>query len=359
MRVRSALKDHDEHEETGLIRVLPEWRALHSIHYEYLSSQQNMLEDLVRTGAYQRGMLLNRADFEGRVILDVGAGTGILSLFAAQAGARKVYAVEGTESSEFARKLVSDNGFDDRIEIIRSTLSDLTLPEKVDIVISEPWGFFLFHERMVESFLLARDRYLGPGGTVFPSTGRIWIAPFCDRALHDSRLKAAEFWETRDFYGVNLSGFTRLAKERLFEMPAIGSVSPRSLMATPSATAFDFRTMPLDSLAEIRLGFEFCATRSGSIHGIAGWFDVSFDGSQECVRLTTGPDGPQTHWMQLRFVLQKPLSVRVGQKLDGVLVLKANEKSSYTAHLDASLEGGRSVKQQFELHAHFWWDQDS
>lgn len=349
------MNDHDTRSKAGLVRVLPGWSALHSIHYEYLANQQNMLEDAERTGAYHRGMTLNRADFEGRAVLDVGTGTGILSLFAAQAGARKVYAVEGTDSSDFARKLVEHNGLRDRIEIVRSTLLDLELPEKVDIIISEPWGFFLFHERMVEAFLLARDRYLVPGGTVFPSTGRIWMAPFIDRPLYDSRLKALEFWAKKDFFGVDLSGLSEVAHQQLFEMPAIGYVPPHTLMASPAVIGFDFRTMPLESLAEIVLPFKFVATHPGPMHGIAGWFDVAWDGSQERVRLTTAPDAPRTHWMQIRFVFKDPVSVYIGQTLEGAMVLRANQKSSYTAHLEATLDGRRAVQQRYELHSHFWW----
>src|SRR5215471_6653410 len=92
--------------KSKLVPVSPEWSAVHSIHYQFLANQQHMLLDAQRTGAYHRGITHNRSDFEGKTVLDVGAGTGILSLFAAQAGARKVYAVEATPAAEYARHLV-------------------------------------------------------------------------------------------------------------------------------------------------------------------------------------------------------------------------------------------------------------
>ena len=59
-------------------------------YYGQLLHQGNMLQDLVRTGTYQQAFLQNRVNFEDKVVLDVGTGTGILSFFAVQAGARKV-----------------------------------------------------------------------------------------------------------------------------------------------------------------------------------------------------------------------------------------------------------------------------
>lgn len=71
--------------------------------------QKDMLEDHKRTGAYHQAILNNRACFEGKVVLDVGTGSGILAIFAAQAGARRVYAVEATNMAKLARQLVEHN----------------------------------------------------------------------------------------------------------------------------------------------------------------------------------------------------------------------------------------------------------
>ena len=71
--------------------------------------QKDMLEDHKRTGAYYQAVMQNRRQFEGRVVLDVGTGSGILAIFAAKAGAKKVYAVEATGMAKFARELVQHN----------------------------------------------------------------------------------------------------------------------------------------------------------------------------------------------------------------------------------------------------------
>ena len=112
-------------------------------YYAQLLHQGNMLQDLTRTGTYRHAFLSNAVDFHDKVVLDVGTGTGILAIFACQAGARKVYAVEASQSAEIARLLIEANGYSDRIEVIQAKLEDVQLLEKVDIIISEPIGFLL------------------------------------------------------------------------------------------------------------------------------------------------------------------------------------------------------------------------
>ncbi len=138
-----------------------------TMYYGQLLHQGNMLQDYVRTGAYQQAMLNNPSSFKDKVVLDVGTGTGILSFFAVQAGAKKVYAVEASDSARVAKLLALKNGYDSKVEIIFGKIEEIELPEKVDVIISEPIGFLLVHERMLESYATARERFLKPGGEFF------------------------------------------------------------------------------------------------------------------------------------------------------------------------------------------------
>jgi FkbM family methyltransferase len=72
----------------------------------------------VRTDAY-RDFLSNRDVFAGKVVLDVGCGTGILSMFAARAGAKKVYAVDASQIASAAKRNVAENDLDQVIECAR------------------------------------------------------------------------------------------------------------------------------------------------------------------------------------------------------------------------------------------------
>lgn len=87
-------------------------------YYAKLANQQNMLEDSVRTPKYREAIVENPTNFRGKVVMDVGCGSGILSIFAAQAGAKKVYACEASGAANIARTLIKANGFENVIEVI-------------------------------------------------------------------------------------------------------------------------------------------------------------------------------------------------------------------------------------------------
>ena len=110
--------------------IEPEDGLEHAFTYYYgmLIHQQNMLQDHVRTGTYQRAVMENKIDFKDKVVVDVGTGSGILALFAAQAGARKVYAVEASAMAEKATEIVAANGFEDVVVVIKGKIEEINIP---------------------------------------------------------------------------------------------------------------------------------------------------------------------------------------------------------------------------------------
>lgn len=84
-----------------------------------------MLSDSVRNNAYRSAIFDNREGIQGKTVLDVGAGTGILSVFCAQAGASRVYAVEASEVFRIAEEIVKENGFQDVIQVFNRILAAL------------------------------------------------------------------------------------------------------------------------------------------------------------------------------------------------------------------------------------------
>ncbi|KAI7843757.1 hypothetical protein COHA_002655 [Chlorella ohadii] len=272
-------------------------------YYGCLMHQQNMLQDYIRTGTYFAAITENPADFEGKAVMDVGCGSGILSLFAAQAGARVVYAVEASNMAHYARQLAAANpGIGDRIKVLHGKVEEVEVPEKVDVLVSEPMGTLLVNERMIESYLYARDKFLKPGGKMFPRLGRVHVCAFSD--------------------------------ETLMSEVVVDQIPPNVLVSNCVSKTFDFLTISEQELYEIVIPLSLQVAVPCTVHGIASWFDVLFDGSQTQRWLSTAPGLPVTHWFQLRCLMEQPVVVaQPGATVSGELRLVAHARQSYDVHV--------------------------
>ncbi|XP_070507730.1 histone-arginine methyltransferase CARMER isoform X1 [Chironomus tepperi] len=306
--------------------------------YGYLSQQQNMMQDFVRTSTYQKAIHGNFNDFNGKIVLDVGAGSGILSFFASQAGAAKVYAVEASNMAQYAQQLVAANNLGDRITVIAGKIEEIDLPEKVDIIISEPMGYMLYNERMLETYLHAK-KWLKPNGKMFPSRGDLHVAPFCDEALYIEQYNKANFWYQTSFHSVDLSSLREAAMKEYFRQPIVDTFDIRICQAKSIRHVVDFLQADEEDLHKIEIPLEFHMYETGTCHGLAFWFDVEFCGSTQSVWLSTSPTEPLTHWYQVRCLLQNPIFVKQGQLLTGRVLLIANKRQSYDVTIELTLEG--------------------
>jgi len=152
--------------------------------YAEFEVHRTMIRDRVRTEAFQRA--IDSVVRPGDTVLDVGAGSGILSVFAARAGAARVYAVEQTSIAVLAQELAAANGVAEIVRVVHGDIVDIDLPERVDVIVSEWLGGFGIDEGMLVPVIAARDRWLKPGGIMIPHSVTAWTALVHDRYLGET-----------------------------------------------------------------------------------------------------------------------------------------------------------------------------
>lgn len=282
-----------------------------------------MLRDSIRNEAYRHAIA--HVVKPGDVVLDMGAGTGILSIFAAAAGARKVYAVERTEVAAVARRMAERNNYADRIEVLQSDLEDIDLTEKVDVIVSEWMGGFGVDENMLAPLVMARDRWLKPGGTIIPGRVTAVIAP---AAIPDFD-EAIAHWRSRP-HGVDMSVIASMTTHETFHSQTHLTVD--QLLAAPQQMwSHDPHTCSLvEADQPFTTKLTFVAEHAGMISAFATWFTADMrDGSM----LTNAVGAPDTHWGRTLFPLDRPIEVAEGTPIQLEL------------HCDPSIPG----------HCEFYW----
>ncbi|KIO02960.1 hypothetical protein M404DRAFT_638181 [Pisolithus tinctorius Marx 270] len=363
-----------------------------------------MINDKVRTSSYASFILRNPHLFENAIVLDVGCGTGILSLFAAKSGAKHVYAVDASDIAEKAEKIVQANGLSDVITVIRGKVEEISLPDgitHVDIIISEWMGYALLYESMLDSVLRARDRFLSPnGGTMAPSQCRMMLVLCEGNETYKDRVGS---WS--DVYGFDLS---EMAKE-VYDNAIVDIVSPESVVSSPCI----IKDLHLRTIAPRQLDFKspFSLTCTSSkrtkIRAFVLYFDTFFvpgdrgtdnDGGEggseqqqlpldpsvpvtivkegdpllaeiwpvggkslpkrrasmgssawkakenkkgKIISFSTGPLSHPTHWKQTVFLLREPIAAEEGTVVSGTFSCKKNGENS--RELDVEIH--YSVKQ--------------
>jgi protein arginine N-methyltransferase 1 len=237
--------------------------------YSNFYIHEEMLKDSNRTRAYQQAIENNPEDFKDKIVLDIGCGTGILSIFAARAGAKHVYAIENAEIAHFAREIIKRNGLSDKITVIKGKMEEIELPVKsVDIIISEWMGYFLLYESMLDCVLWARDKYLNKKtGKMLPDTATVYIA-----AIEDGSYKAQKknFW--KNVYGVDMSVLT----PTVMKEPLVDYVN-RDMIMSDSAKVLDLNLVTCKK-EDVNFSNKYSLKMryKDRVHGLVGWFDTGF-----------------------------------------------------------------------------------
>lgn len=277
--------------------------------YAHFGIHYDMLSDKVRTESYRNALLNNTETLKDKIVLDLGCGTSILSMFAATAGAKKVYALDQSEVIYHAMDIIRENNLHNVIKPIKGRLENTKLEEKIDIIVSEWMGYFLLFEGMLDSVIYARDHYLKPGGLLLPNKCNISLVANGDIDTHK---KLIEFWS--DVYGYKMN----CMKSEVVREASIDIVSSKHILSEPYVVKeIDIHTCTIDVM-DFCSSFHLPITRDGCLTSLVGYFDTFFDLPNN-VSFSTGPGATPTHWKQTVFFFRDCKEVKQGDIIEGTI----------------------------------------
>ncbi|XP_041973144.1 protein arginine N-methyltransferase 1 [Aricia agestis] len=280
--------------------------------YAHFGIHYDMLSDKVRTESYRDAILNNKDSVKDKVVLDLGCGTGILSMFSATAGAKKVYALDQSEVIYHAMDIIRENNLDSTITTVKGRLEDTKLESKVDIIVSEWMGYFLLFEGMLDSVIYARDNFLNPGGILLPNRCNISLVANGDMDTHN---KLIQFWS--DVYGYKMN----CMKSEVVREASISVVDSKHILSEPCVVKdIDIYTCNTDVM-NFTSDFKLPIISDGSITSLVGYFDTFFDMPNK-VFFSTGPLSTPTHWKQTVFYFRDCIKVKKGEIVEGNITCK-------------------------------------
>jgi hypothetical protein len=226
-----------------------------------IADYATMMADAARIDAYAAALRQRvRSD---SIVADLGAGTGIFSLLAAQLGAARIYAIEPDDAIHVAQALAVANRLGDRIDFMQARSTEISLPQPATIIVSDMRGTLPLYEEHVPAIVDARERLLAPDGVLIPERDRLWAAI----------VEAPELWADHvtpcrsHTYGLTLGPIqdllvnswtrARIADEQV--------VSSRQCVAVLDYRTIDNPNLDVEATCAI--------ARDAKAHGICLWFD--------------------------------------------------------------------------------------
>jgi len=323
----------------------------------------DMLRDKARMSSYYSAIMNNKEYFKDKVVLDVGCGTGVLACWCAKAGAKKVYAVEASSVAEQAELIIARNHLSSIITVHRCKIEDISLPEKVDLIISEWMGSFLLFESMLDSVLYARDHFLKSDGHMFPSYARLYLQPICMRRYLDKRLL---FLHSVD--GLDMSPLMPFAKQELSAWVTRGhKVKAEHLLGDKPNIIREFiiKNITVNDIKKFSASIKFTINsnnkndnkndnnnnNNNKMHGFVAWFEVEFpilhnnnnknNTNNNSVILSTAPDKLLTHWRHDIFFLREELPLKEKSEIEGIVIFQQNNwwKRHYDVEFSFNVDG--------------------
>jgi len=259
-----------------------------------------MVSDQLRTEAYARA--LERLVGPDSVVLDLGTGTGILSLLACRYGARRIFAVEPSDAIEVAREMARANGVESRIEFFHALSTEIDLPERADVVVCDLHGMLPLFQRSVPTIIDARQRHLKPAGVLIPAVESVSAAPVSAKEQYASLTSARQ----REEHDIDFSPANRLVLSSFYRARS----TARDLVAPPAILGtLDYARVNESSFVG---SASYVAERDAVAHGWVAWFDSKF---AEGVEISNAPGLPPLIFGQAFFPWPEPVALRAGDRV--------------------------------------------
>jgi protein arginine N-methyltransferase 1 len=297
-----------------------------------LSGYASMIADRIRIEAFKKA--LQGAIQPGAVVMDIGTGPGILAVLACQLGASCVYAIEDSEVIQVAREIAAANHCSDKIVFFEDISTKVTIPDRVDVVVSDLHGVLPLFGAHIPSIADARQRFLRPGGTLIPRKDQIWAAIIEAPADYG---RFTDPW-ARNILGQDL----KAGLQKVLNNFRKASVKPEQLLTVPQLwTILDFYTIQHPDVSNT---LRCTVQRNGVGHGILLWFDMELaDG----VRFSNAPGTPETIYGSAFFPWLEPVPLVEGQNVCVELQAKLLESDyfwSWGTSIQSAEKAGETIK---------------
>lgn len=281
-----------------------------SIHYR-------MLKDQIRMNAYKKA--IEQYVKPDDVVLDIGCGIGILSFLAAKNGCKKIYAVDNSPIIKHAEKIAKDNGLEDKIRFYQKDLFSLKLKCKVDVLLHEAIGAFVFDENLLKLINYAKKNFLKDTGKILPNKIDIFLVPIS----HETEIhKEIDFW-SKIQHGLDFKDMLELSMKN--NISSLNKPIPISLQNKNKFLSEEKRICTMDLYTETEvpkdLAINFNVEKPGKLTGFCGFFKIYFDNDNY---ILTSPQIKNTHWMQFFLPIYKTIFVKDNEKLSLKLTLDEN-----------------------------------
>ena len=252
-----------------------------------------LLNDADRMDKYRQAIF--NTVHSGDIVLDIGTGSGVLALFACQAGAKRVYAIDRGDIIVVARELARANHFSDRIVFTRQDIRQFQIEGQVDVITSELIAKSVLGQNMAELIGFCRDRFLKPGGKILPKHVQLKIAPVENETNYlNSRPPVRSTYEL---------DFGQL--EQISSNKPVSCRIPSGDLLTNGQIAYEYDALTAANSDSFQTSLVFRPARAGTLHGFVGWFSsVLSDG----IELNNRPPGTPS-WDNLFFPLAKSIEV--------------------------------------------------